>query len=194
MAMKTGKKMGILCVALLLVLGSEAQVNYRAASAAIAVAGTSSLNNWELKSQNGTVTATFEMDENGKPIEVIGLSVTLGVASLKSGKTGLDNNAYRSLLVHDFAQIKFGSVQGTIKPSGPNYIVVCNGIMQVAGKSVNTSIVATCVLQADGSLSCTGTKDMKMTDFDITPPSFMLGTIKTGNEIKLSFSTVLKKY
>lgn len=192
--MKTEKKLGILCVALLLVLGSEAQVNYRAASAAIAVAGTSSLNNWELKSQNGTVTATFEMDETGKPIEVIGLSVTLGVATLKSGKTGLDNNAYKSLLVHDFAQIKFGSVQGTIKPSGPNYIVVCNGIMQVAGKSVNTSIVATCVIQADGSLSCTGTKDMKMTDFDITPPSFMLGTIKTGNEIKLSFSTVLKKY
>ena len=192
--MKTGKRCCILWITLLLVLGSQAQVNYRSSSATIAVAGTSSLNDWELKTNTGTVTATFELDEAGKPTEVIGLNVTLSVYTLKSGKTGLDNNAYKSLLVSDFAQIKFGSVQGTIKPAGANYTIVCNGIMQVAGKSVNTSIVANCVLQADGSLSCTGTKDMKMADFDITPPSFMLGTIKTGNEVKLSFTTVLKKY
>jgi len=41
--------------------------------------------------------------------------------------------------------------------------------------------------QSDGSATATGTQDVLMTDFGIKPPSFMLGTLKTGNKVVVSF-------
>ncbi len=50
-----------------------------------------------------------------------------------------------------------------------------------------------CKPNADNTITVTGTQKISMKDFAIDPPTFMLGTIKTGNDITLSFTIVLRR-
>jgi hypothetical protein len=43
----------------------------------------------------------------------------------------------------------------------------------------------------NGALFFKGSKKIKMTQFNVEPPSFMFGTIKTGDEITVSFEATL---
>jgi hypothetical protein len=38
---------------------------------------------------------------------------------------------------------------------------------------------------------CKGSKKIKMTDFNVEPPSFMFGSVKTGDEITVTFDVTL---
>lgn len=184
----------ILMIFLLLGTSLFAQVNFRTAATNVIVEGTSTIHDWEMTSNAGAITATFELDAAGKPTDILSLSFTVGPTSLKSGKDAMDDNAYKALNTKSFNLIKFASVNGTVTPAGgANYTVKCTGIMQISGKSVNTEVVATCTLGADGSLTCNGTKAIKMTDFGVKPPTFMMGTIKTGDDLKIKFKALLKK-
>ena len=58
---------------------------------------------------------------------------------------------------------------------------------------VDAQLVATCKLNPDNTVTVTGTEKISMKDFSIDPPTFMLGTIKTGNDITLSFNLTLKR-
>uniref|UniRef100_UPI002F93A979 YceI family protein n=1 Tax=Kaistella sp. TaxID=2782235 RepID=UPI002F93A979 len=42
------------------------------------------------------------------------------------------------------------------------------------------------VLKSGNSYTITGTETIKMTDYGVTPPSFMMNTVKTGDEIKIT--------
>ena len=96
---------------------------------------------------------------------------------------------------NQYKTFQYTASSGTVSPAGTNkYQVKCQGVLTIAGRGVNTELVATCTYNpADGSLVCTGTKALKMTDYGVKPPSFMMGTIKTGDPITVNFSTILKK-
>ena len=44
-----------------------------------------------------------------------------------------------------------------------------------------------------GDIIFTGSKDLKMTDFQITPPVVLMGSIKTGDEITIEFQVSFKR-
>ena len=41
--------------------------------------------------------------------------------------------------------------------------------------------------KSNGRLSCTGETKLLMTDFGVTPPVFMMGVMKTGDEITINY-------
>jgi hypothetical protein len=41
---------------------------------------------------------------------------------------------------------------------------------------------------SEGKVTAEGEQTLLMTDFGIKPPSFMLGTLKVGNEVKVKFN------
>ena len=190
------KKQLILLVPFLFVMVSLAfaQTQYRAASTDFTVAGTSTLHDWTMTSKTATVTVNFELDPSGKPVEMNNLTVTLAPTSLKSGKTAMDDNAYKSLKTKQYNVIKYAAVNGSVKSAGGNkYTIQTNGMLTVAGKTVSAPFTATCTLNADGSLVCEGTRALKMTQVGVEPPTFMFGSIKTGDDISIRFKTTLRK-
>jgi len=54
-------------------------------------------------------------------------------------------------------------------------------------------VTANCHANPDGSIACSGSQQIKMTDYQIKPPSFMLGALKTGDALTINFSLTLKK-
>lgn len=64
--------------------------------------------------------------------------------------------------------------------------------MTIAGTSRETDLVATLKVNPDKTLSITGIKKLKMTDYKVEPPSFMFGSVTTGDDIAINFNVTLK--
>ena len=46
---------------------------------------------------------------------------------------------------------------------------------------------------ADGTVSCTGSNTLLMTDYQIKPPTYMPGALRTGNKLTIDFTMVVNK-
>ncbi len=106
----------------------------------------------------------------------------------------MDKNTYKALKTDANPNISFVLTSATIvSTGGNNYKLSCQGKMSIAGKSNQTELVATGIYNpADKSFTVTGIKKMKMTDYNVKPPSALLGTIKTGNDITISYNLKFK--
>ena len=153
----------------------------------LAVSGTSTLNAWTMNSEEGKYQADFEVSENGLPIKLLSLSVTVPCESLKSGHSAMDKNAYSALGAHLHKSITFILVSSSTSPDK----IECTGNLTVAGKTQLITLEAGLRPLGQKAFLVTGKKQLKMTDFGIEPPSFMFGTVTTGNEVTVSFNVKL---
>jgi len=76
---------------------------------------------------------------------------------------------------------------------GKNYTVKAIINLTIAGKTVETTLDAQAKKINDTSFSIKGEKKISMKDYDMQPPSFMLGAVKTGNDVVLNFDLVLNQ-
>jgi polyisoprenoid-binding protein YceI len=102
----------------------------------------------------------------------------------------MDKNAYKALKTDKSATITFTQTSATVSADGT---VKSVGRLTIAGSTVITDIIAVTKVNADKSISVKGSKKISMKDFKIDPPTFMMGTIKTGNDITLKFDLTLRK-
>jgi polyisoprenoid-binding protein YceI len=147
------------------------------------VSGTSTLHDWEMKSAKGTGQAVITL-ENGILKGIQSLSVNLTAETLESGKSQMDRNAFKALKTDKNPQIKY--VLKDIK-SGQGNTWTATGDITIAGVTKTITMPVT-VNQQGSVLEFSGSISTKLTEFKIDPPTAMLGTIKTGNDVKLSFS------
>jgi YceI-like domain len=167
---------------------SKAQTLYeQTGDSYLTVAGTSTLHEWTMTSKEGKYRASFEVDEKGTPSKLNSLILKVRSESLKSGHTGMDKNAYSTLNTDVYKTITFNLASATIVSTK----IQCEGSLTVAGVTKRISVDATFKVLPDKSLQCSGTKKINMSDFDIEAPSFMFGTVKTGNEMTVSFKVNL---
>ena len=170
-----------------------AQTNYRTNVVDIKLNGTSNLHDWQMKAVSGTSAASFVVT-NGKVTSLSKLDFSLPVKSLKSGKSGMDKNTYKALNSDANPNISFVLTSGTVvSTGGNNYKLNCQGKMSIAGKTNQTELVASGIYNpADKSFTVTGIKKMKMTDYNVKPPTALFGTITTGDAISISYNLKFK--
>ena len=137
------------------------------------VSGTSTMHDWTMTSTSGTFSGTVA----GNAINNI--QYNLGAKTLKSGKGAMDSNAYKAMKADKFPNITFTAT------------TVNMGKSTITGKLKVTDVIKTVsfpvtVAKSGNSYTITGTETIKMTDYGVTPPSFMMNTVKTGNEIKIT--------
>ncbi|MEO8765972.1 MAG: YceI family protein [Ginsengibacter sp.] len=166
------------------------QTNYQSHSMDISLTGTSTLHDWEMKAATGKSEAEFTIGTDGTITSLSKLSFTLPAVSLKSGHTAMDKNTYKALKTADNPNISFVLTTATVTSKGSNnYLLTCTGAMSIAGTVKQTDLEATATYDpADKSFTVTGVKKMKMTDYNVKPPTVMLGTIKTGNAISIAYN------
>ena len=63
----------------------------------------------------------------------------------------------------------------------------------IAGTSIDAEITAHCKVNSDKSITVMGSRKISMKEYGMVPPSFMMGTIKTGNDVTLKFDLTLNK-
>ena len=172
-------------------LGNAQQVNLKNQESSLQVLGTSSLHDWEVvaKEQSGSI--TFK-DMEAAEIEKISFEVI--AESLKSGKSGMDKNIYKALNTNAHKKISYQlvTVKGVEAKGNGQFNVKTEGDLTISGTKKRVPLDFTLEISG-GKVRLTGEKKLKMTDFNVTPPKALMGTITTGNDITVKFNTVFNK-
>lgn len=191
----TQKKIFALGLGLILFMGAFAQVKYsNKNSASLTVSGTSTLHDWDMKTAQGNCEATLTLNAAGALTALNGLSFSTNATELKSGKGAMDKNAYKALKTDKNPTITYVAATSTVSLiSGTDYLVKTVGKLTIAGTTLDAEVTATCKVHPDKTVSVMGSKKLSMKEFGMVPPSFMMGTIKTGNEVTLKFDFTLSK-
>lgn len=167
-----------LAFALLLVSTSvsQAQTLPFASTSKMWVDGTSTVHDWTVNVER----VTGNLYQNGSKIDSV--RITVPVSSMKSGKGGMDDKVYEALKSTRFPNITI--VGRNIDLSSGTAVVQAS--VTIAGA---TKVVPVTVKRAvAGSVATyTGSVNLKMTDFRVSPPTAMMGAIKAGDAITLRF-------
>lgn len=182
-----------LIIFLLLGLGYlQAQGTFQLRSAEITISGTSSLHDWT--SSTSKITASGDLTvEKGVLVDIPSLQLSIPVTSIKSEKGKMmDNKTYTALLSDQYPNITFKlQAVNAIDTNGNDIKIKASGLLTIAGQAKTVQLTATAKSDGNGNFSFSGSKALKMTDFGVAPPTALLGTLKTGDDITVSFKISL---
>lgn len=161
----------------------------------IKVLGTSNLHNWTMDTKEISGSAKFNFPGNNiQPQSLAALNLIVPVHNLKSGESLMDSRAYSALKADKFTTMTLVLTSATIIPGQNSHFQVKGAAnLSIAGATRPVVINAACQVNADGTIGCTGTEQLKMSDYQIKPPTFMLGALRTGDDLTINFSLILKK-
>lgn len=177
----------------------SAQSNYQvndSKSIEMKLSGTSTLHDWVMNSQIVTGEAQFEFKAGteNQLAALNSLTFSLVVLNLKSDSKGLDKNAYKALKSGQYKNINYKLTSAVITPVKDNqYTLKTQGNLTIAGVTKAITMDVNCQINSDGIIVCTGTYKLNMTDYQVIPPTFMFGVMKTGDAITLDFNIAYKK-
>lgn len=158
----------------------------------MSIAGTSSLHKWESSVGAATVKSDIVINEGG--LEAINsLYLEIDANSIKSTKGSvMDKKTWEALKTSQYPKITYQlSKIESITPVGGEYDIKALGNLTIAGVKQAISMTVRGKIAGNGNLSIKGSKALKMTDFKIDPPTALMGTLKTGNDITFSFDILL---
>lgn len=180
-------KTTMIAALILFSVSAYAQVNYTlSTNPDLKVSGTSTLHDWDMKSSTARGKAEITL-ENSKVFSIKNLSFSMPAESIKSGKGGMDKNAYAALNTKKHKEIKFNLKEFVVK--GSTYEAV--GDFTIAGVTNAAKFPVTATVLGD-KVTFKGKHDFKLTDYKVEPPKALLGTVKTGDEVSIHFNVTFQ--
>ncbi|MFN0215465.1 MAG: YceI family protein [Saprospiraceae bacterium] len=171
------------------------QGNYRASSFSLAIKGTSNLHDWQSTANEVRASGSLTADAGG--LKSIGsLYVEIPAKSIKSTKGSImDNKTYDALKANSNPNItyKLDRVASMNNRSG-TYDINTKGDLTIAGVTNKIDMYVQGKMGGDGSITFNGSKKLKMTDYKIKPPTALMGTMTTGDEVEIVFQVTLKQF
>jgi polyisoprenoid-binding protein YceI len=161
----------------------------------IRLLGTSTLHNWEMEATavSGEAQFIFKAGSKSDLISLKSLSFALKVKDLESDSKELDKNAYKALKSDEFKDIHYSLISTTVTFEKANeYLLKTKGKLTIAGVTKEIEMNVHCFINNDGSITCKGSNKLNMTDYNVNPPTFLFGAMKTGDAITLEFNVVYK--
>jgi polyisoprenoid-binding protein YceI len=167
----------------------------------ITVEGGSNVHGWSCSGSQFESTIEVEATTLAQPMTDVArpigkVVVTIPAKSVKCGKNKMDENMYKALKAEQFPTIKYELTGYTLDPSkttATSFVALTEGQLTVAGTTTKVSIPVTAIRKEGGQILAEGKLPMLMTDVGIKPPTALLGTMRTKNEITISFQVLLDK-
>ncbi|WP_026898175.1 YceI family protein [Daejeonella oryzae] len=169
---------------------AQSQTAYKLSDGShIKVSGTSNMHDWEMQSKSFLSEGNFIM-KAGQLHDISSLNFILQVNNLKSKDKLMDTRAYKALKAEQFNKITFKLLEATVVPG--QKLIKAIGNLTIGGVTNKIALQTSYVLNADESITCKGSKSIKMSDYKIKAPSFMMGALKTGDEVIIDLLLKLK--
>lgn len=167
-----------------LVNGADASV--------IKVLGSSNVHDWVMKSSTMESQGNFKF-EGDVLHSLTAFSFSVEAKSLKSEHESMDTRTYKSMKADKYPKVIYKLNSAVITQEQKNkYLVKTTGDLTIAGVTQTIIMDITAVVGADKSITCTGSEKLKLTDYKIDPPSFMLGAMKVKNDLTIQFNLLYK--
>jgi polyisoprenoid-binding protein YceI len=171
---------------------SMADFTYKTTKAVIH--GTSTLHDWDSQVTKVEGKGSFQTKDDAL-VALKDVEIKIEVKGIKSkeGKK-MDDKTFETLKSDKNPFITYTFSNAQVKTDASNAVSIeAAGNLSIAGVSKPVTLTATGKLLPNGDLQLTVSKKIKMTDYKMEPPVMMLGTIKVGNEVTVSFDFVLSK-
>ncbi len=168
---------------------TSGQESFKIALNSIVIKGTSNVHKWEEKigQIQGTATLLIEGEQISGIAEA---QFEIPVKSIKSSKGNImDNKTYQALKSEACPNITLKLSKGAA--SGTE--LKTSAILTIACVSKTIDLTSSIKPIGNNQFAITGSKKLKMTDFGIKPPTALLGTMVTGDEITIEYDVKLIK-
>lgn len=167
--------------------------NLNSGASNLKVEGTSNIHDWEMTAKDFQGTMKVEM-EDGQLVKIDQLDFTVVAESLKSGKGGMDKNAYKALNTDDHKKItyKLEKVNNIDCTSSSSCKVTTSGYLTIAGTKKMVDLTFDAKVTGN-QITLSGNKKINMTEYKVDPPTAMFGTITTGEEVNIKFQAAYSK-
>lgn len=161
----------------------------------LSISGTSSMHPFECKTSkmNAYVDVdpgyTNDLSKVARPI--VSVRVNIAVKSLSCGNKTMDKNMYATLQADKPEnQIIRYTLSGydVINAAPTEFSAITQGTLVIGGKAKAIAMNIVAERLANGKAAAKGEDTLLMSDFGIKPPSFMFGTLKVHDEIKVKFT------
>lgn len=183
----------VFVLALALPFAMNAQIVYEVKSHSLTIEGTSNLHDWTADVED--VKGTFNIKvENGKIVDVPNLAIKVDATSLKGSRGNIMNSKINEALnskKHPEITFRMNRVN-SITENPDSYRLSTSGILNVSGVNRNVTLNAVGRILPGGDIEFSGTTKLKMSDFNVSPPTAMFGALTTGDEITLNYKVVVK--
>ncbi len=158
-------------------------------SSKMVIEGTSTLHDWESQVTQYSGNAVIEVGPHS--IDAVkSLTLEVPVEAIKSEHNGMDSKTYDALKKKEYPTIKFDLTK--IDKIADN-TVSASGKLTIAGNTRDVNMTVHYQELPGNKIVFKGEKNIKMTDFNVDPPSALMGTIKSGDEVTVKFETVFAK-
>jgi polyisoprenoid-binding protein YceI len=187
MKTKTTIAAAVVWAAAVLLTANE-PARFTPAKADITIKGTSTLHEWEMK--GATIAGAIETDPEswkGDGQKTAWVRVAIPVTSIRSEHERMDRLMRDALKATANPQIKYEMTYATLVSSaGDAFVVRAQGKLTIAGTTRDVTMDINVARDGERYV-LTAETPIRMTDFGIKPPVAMMGTIKTGDQVTVSF-------
>ncbi len=160
----------------------------------IRIEGTSNIHDWVSEVTKMTSQADISFGEDGS-INVKALEVNIPVTGVKSSKGAIMNKkTYKALKSDKFPNIKYSLNSVTNLSEITNkFRIKANGNLSISGTTKNIAMEVVATQVSSTKMVFEGTKKLKMTTFNVEPPTALMGALTTGDDITIAFKVVFQK-
>lgn len=152
----------------------------------IRVEGTSTLHAWSMEGSTiqGQISAPTPQDWDA-PAQA---TVTIPVTSIRSEHAKMDKLMAEALKSKDHPEIRFQMTEAKpVQATAESFVLATKGKLTIAGVTKDVAFDVQGSRNADGRYTLVGQMPLRMTSFGIKPPTAMLNTIRTGDDVKVTF-------
>ncbi len=157
----------------------------------VTIQGTSNLHSWNetVEKVSGNVVVNWNKDGS---FDVNAITIKMDVHSIKSDVGSvMNNNTYKALKADSHPEIIF-ALNAPVKNNqikSDEMTIAAKGSLNIAGVTRPVDMMVKVLIRGNRKLIFEGSQTIKMSDFDIAPPTALFGTLKTGNEVAINFKT-----
>lgn len=157
----------------------------------VTIEGTSNLRDWKENVSQVSGAMEAEVNTDGS-IGLTSIRINMDVLSIKSdmGRV-MDNKTYEALKANAHPQIVFtlDAPLTLIPVRDCGTAIPVKGALSLAGVCRPVTMQVKTIEISHGQLQFEGYENLKMTDFSVTPPSALFGTMRASPDITIHFKT-----
>ena len=161
------------------------------------IAGTSTVRSFQC--QASTFEAKIESAPNGAVAAVLAgekavsnVTLTVPVEQIDCKNGTMNEHMRKALKASQNPTVTFKVTTYDLARANDVVDVTLNGTLTIGGVEKPVTINAQAKPGENGTLLVSGTREVRMTEFGLKPPTLMLGTMKVDERIKVGFDVVLK--
>jgi polyisoprenoid-binding protein YceI len=168
-------------------------------NSSMAIEGTSTLRDWDASVTGFDLGAWMNdkrLEESSSMNPLDSLMIQIPVDSLDSGIDLMNTKMRNALKMDEHPTIQFRLQEADLPErvvKDNTFDILLTGTLLIAGVTKDVQLSATGHKMQNGGYRFEGAYDINMVDYNVEPPTAMLGTIETGEVVTITFEILLEE-